>query len=224
MERISFLGVLARYRRYRRAEQKYIKWKKNGSVLPMPHFGKQKLIAEYYVKFKPSVFFETGTYNGHMVYAMLDKFDEIFSIELNKELYKKNRKRFMGYHHVHLFQGDSGQFLPEILKEIQKPCLFWLDAHWSGGSTAKGVLNTPIIQELTCILNHPRKKEHILLIDDARSYTGQNDYPNLKTLEQLILDANPDWIFKVKDDIIRAHSAEPKTVQGLRTKKKARLK
>jgi hypothetical protein len=208
LERTTVLGTVARLRRRKRFEKKFTEWKKKGSILPMPHFGKQQVVAEYAEKFAPPVFIETGTYTGHMVYAMINKFEEIYSIELDNALAQKAKKKFAGYRHVHIIQGESDQILPEILKNIQKPCLFWLDAHWSGGPTARGELETPIIQELKCILNHPGKKNHILLIDDARCFTGQNDYPTLRTLEQLILDTNPDWVFKVKDDIISVHASE----------------
>jgi hypothetical protein len=208
LERTTFFGTVARLRRRRRFEKKFAEWKSKGSILPMPHLGKQQVVAEYAEKFAPPVFIETGTYTGHMVYAMINKFEEIYSIELDEALAKKAKKKFAGYRHVHILQGESGQILPEILKDVEKSCLFWLDAHFSGGPTARGELETPIIQELKCIINHPKKESHILLIDDARCFTGQNDYPTLRTLEQFILDNNPDWIFKVNDDIIRAHAAE----------------
>jgi hypothetical protein len=210
LERTTFLGALSKRRRYKRFEQKYIEWKKSGSVLPMPHFGKQRVVREYAEKFAPAVFVETGTYTGHMVYAMLTKFDEIYSIELDHTLAEKAKKKFAGYRHVHIVQGESGELLPQILKEITKPCLFWLDARWSGGATAKGELETPIMQELQCILNHPIVERHVVLIDDARCFTGENGYPTLEALENFILDFCPDWIFEVEHDIIRAHSMDLK--------------
>lgn len=206
LERTTFLGAFARRRRYKRFEEKYIEWKKKGSILPMPHFGKMQVVSQYAEKFTPAVFVETGTYTGHMVYAMLNKFQELYSVELDKTLYEKAKRNFAGYRRVHIMQGDSGDLLLKILKGIIRPCLFWLDAHYSGGYTAKCKLETPIIQELQYILKHPIVHKHVLLIDDARCFTGKNDYPTLRTLERLILDINPDWIFQVKDDIIRAHS------------------
>lgn len=206
LERTTFLGALARRRRYNRFKKKYIEWQKSGSILPMPHLGKQQVLSVYAAKFAPPVFVETGTYTGHMVYAMLDKFEETYSIELDKTLCEKAKKKFSGYRHVHIMQGESTELLPKILKDIRRPCLFWLDAHWSGGATAKGDLETPVMQELECILNHTNTDEHVILIDDARCFTGRNDYPDLKTLEKFILDAHPSWIFEVKDDIIRSHA------------------
>lgn len=206
LERTTFLGALSRRRRYKRFEQKYIEWQENGAVLPMPHFGKQQVVKEYATKFAPAVFIETGTYTGHMVYAMMNKFEEIYSIELDHTLAEKAKKKFSGYRHVHIIQGESSEVLPEILKDIAQPCLFWLDAHYSGGHTTKGELETPIMRELPGILGHPLVDRHVLLIDDARCFTGQNDYPTLESLESFVLGSHPDWIFEIKDDIIRTHA------------------
>lgn len=194
----------------KRFENTYLKWRQSGSVLPMPHYGKQKVVAEYAESFPIRVFIETGTYTGHMVYAMLNRFEEIYSIELDHTLAEKARKLFAGYHRVHIVEGESGRVLPGILEGEQQPCLFWFDAHYSGGSTAKGPLETPIIEELNCILNHEKAERHVLLIDDARCFTGENDYPDMETLEKFILNLRPNWVFEVKDDIIRTHA---KTLQ-----------
>lgn len=203
----TFLGSLARRRKNKRMEQRYTQWVEDGSVLPMPHLAKRKVVLEYAARYEPKVFIETGTYTGHMVYGVLNEFQEIYSIELDLILAEKAKMRFRGYRHVHIIQGDSGQVLPEILKTRSEPCLFWLDAHYSKGKTAKGEINTPIVQELNCILCREGGEQDVLLIDDARTYTGKDDYPDLKSLERSILDIRPNWIFEVKDDIIRTHAA-----------------
>jgi len=205
LERHTSFGSFARLRRNKRMEQQYEQWVKDGSILPMPHLGKRKVVLDYAAKYKPRVFIETGTYTGHMVYGVMNEFQQIYSIELDLILAEKAEMRFRGYRHVHIVQGDSGQVLPEILKTISEPCLFWLDAHYSKGKTAKGEINTPIVQELNCILSREGGEQDILLIDDARTYTGKNDYPDLRSLERSILDIRPNWIFEVKDDIIRTH-------------------
>lgn len=96
--------------------------------------------------------------------------------------------------------------LPKVLKYIDKSCLFWLDAHWSGGSTAMAEIQTPIMQEIQCILGHSRAAEHIVLIDDARCFTGKGDYQTLGEMESFIRGFYASWVFDVKDDIIRTHS------------------
>lgn len=173
----------------------------------MPHYGKQLVIAEYAERFGPKVLIETGTYTGHMVLAMVDRFEEIYSIELDAALWAKATQLFVRHKHVHLVQGASEKVLPEVLARIVQPCAFWLDAHYSGGQTAQGKTETPIVQEVQCILRHCCAGEHVLLIDDARCFTGQNNYPALDELREIIHTAQPMWCFEVRDDIIRAHRA-----------------
>jgi len=213
LERTTPWGTLARVHRQWQLRQKFRRWEKAGAVPPLPNWGKQQVVVEYVRQFAPAVFIETGTYKGKMVYAVMPHVKEIYSVELDPIHCRNARKRFSGYANIHILQGQSGEVLPEIVKEIQQPCLFWLDAHWSGGSTAKGELETPIVQEMACILNHPCASRHVVLVDDARCFTGQNDYPTLQTLEKRILAAHPDWVFEVKDDIIRTH-AKSGSAQG----------
>lgn len=211
LERYTPLSVLLRYKRDRKAKRKFLEWKIKGSELPMPHYGKKTILLEYIERFRPKVLIETGTYKGQMVYSLINKFDEIFSIELDRALFEKAQRKFRWYNHVHIIHGQSGEKLPGILEHLTQPCLFWLDAHWSGGSTAKGDIETPIIQELQSILNHREAEKHILLIDDARLFVGANDYPTLQGLRDFILNMRPGWVFEVKDDIIRVHSGKLRT-------------
>ena len=108
-------------------------------------------------------------------------------------------------HQYHYFQQlILDPILPEILNEIEDPCLFWFDAHYSLGNTARGEKETPVLEELKHIFKHPIEK-HVILIDDARCFIGQNDYPALKELKELVLNRYPRSIFEVEDDIIRVH-------------------
>lgn len=206
LERTTPFGAFARFKRQQQLKKKFIQWKKNGADGPMPNFGKQQVVIDYIQKFSPAVFIETGTYKGKMVYAVQPYIKEIYSIELSETYCKKARQKFAGYPDIHILKGQSEQILPKILKDIDKPCLFWLDAHWSGGSTAKADIETPIMQEMQCVLNHLKAEEHVVLIDDARCFTGENDYPTVESLKQFILNIHSNWIFEVKDDIIRTHS------------------
>lgn len=206
IERTTAIGRLARMHREKQLRKKYVIWKKTHGCGAMPNYGKQQVVIEYLKKFGLRTFIETGTYKGKMVYAVMPYVDTIYSIELDSVHCHRAQERFAGYPNIHIIHGQSGEVLPKVLNNIEKPCLFWLDAHWSGGSTTKGQTNTPIMQEMSCIFNHARTDEHVILIDDARCFTGENDYPKLQTLQNSVLDTHPSWICEVKDDIIRIHS------------------
>ena len=187
-----------------RYNKTYQKWECEGKPLPTPHAVKQMTVRQYAVQHKAEVFIETGTYLGEMVNSIKYNFKEIYSIELSSELYEKTKRKFSRYKNIKIFNGDSAKVLSEILEHLYEPCLFWLDAHYSEGITVKGDKETPILDELERIFSHP-VDGHVILIDDARFFTGNNDYPSLQEVKRLITTRYPDYIFSVKDDIIRAH-------------------
>lgn len=178
------------------------KWERDGKSIPPPHIVKRLAVQEYGNTFALTTFIETGTYLGDMIYGVRKTFNNIYSIELDEKLYLKLLKKLHRFRHIKIFHGDSGELLPKILENITQPCLFWLDAHYSGGITAKGAIETPIIKELTSIMTHS-VKNHCILIDDARCFIGDSDYPILDVLKEYILTKRPDSSFEIKDDIIR---------------------
>lgn len=188
------------------AYKKVFLWKLQGKPIPPPHVVKQEAVKDYARRFNVRILIETGTFMGEMIDAVLNTFSEIVSIEFDPALALRAQKKFSKHSHVRILQGDSGKVLPEIMARINNPCLFWLDAHYSGGVTAKSDLETPIVRELSVLLEHPCL-DHVILIDDAREFTGQNNYPLLEEVRNLIAAKRPDWIMQVKDDIIRIHKA-----------------
>ena len=101
----------------------------------------------FFQKFANTHFVETGSFEGNTISEAIEAgFNEIHSIELSEKccLYCKNR--FSNQSNVHLWQGDSGTILEELIRPIQEPITFWLDAHYSTSKTARGPTNTPLIQ------------------------------------------------------------------------------
>ncbi|MGD0920892.1 MAG: hypothetical protein ABSA70_03905 [Terriglobia bacterium] len=179
-------------------------WEREGRIGPRPNLLKQKDVKECAREFQLRTMVESGTYHGAMVSATKDIFSRIVSIELDKTLYERAKKKFSRYGHISILQGDSGEVLGNLLPTITEPCLFWLDAHYSGGPTAKGRIETPILQELHHVLHHP-VAGHVILIDDAHCFVGQNDYPTIKDVRELVLGLHSDWVVEVKDDMIHLH-------------------
>lgn len=172
--------------------------------VPPPSAVKVRVVKEYARRFPVKTFIETGTCQGNMINVALRacSFTAVHSIELDQALYEAAKLKFAPFKNVFIHQGDSGEVLGRILSDIHEPALFWLDAHYSDGVTARGELETPIVQELEHVLNHP-VKSHVILIDDARDFIGQNDYPSIEQLRSLIAGKRPEWDLKVRDGIIR---------------------
>jgi hypothetical protein len=190
-----------------RAELDLARWKL-GRRAPPPPLYKQRVVRRYARLFHARCLVETGTYLGDMVAAQLPHFDRIYSIELSRELAEAAGRRFAQQKKVTIEWGDSGAVLPSLLRQLDEPCVFWLDGHDSGGITARSALATPIMAELRAILTHSRE-DHIILIDDARCFDGTGDYPTLPEIRAMLSSYRPRWTFEVKDDVIRLHSPPP---------------
>lgn len=178
-------------------------WYVNGKKIPPPHIYKQKIVSEYGKTFKINVLYESGTFKGDMVYGMKNRFQKIFSVELSDFYFQIAKKRFNNDKHISIIKGDSEREIQRYLNSLKEPSVFWLDGHYSGGHTTKSKVNTPIINELKSILNH-KIKTHVILIDDARHFIGEDGYPKINDLKKMLKGSN--YGMKIKDDIIRITS------------------
>ena len=176
-------------------------WKEKGCPVPPPHIVKQKTIIKYAKDYNLKTFVETGTYFGDMISALKNNFNSLYSIELSFDLYQLADKRFKKYKQINIIEGDSGEKLKEIVPYLKEPSLFWLDGHYSGGLTAKGKNISPIIDEIKIILSI-ESEGNIILIDDARLFTGKNGYPELEMVVKYVKKLNSNTNIKIENDII----------------------
>ncbi len=131
------------------------------------------------------IFVETGTFIGNTLIGLHQSFQKLYSIELDKGIFRLAKKRLSGYSNIEILHGDSAEHLPKILNLISEPAIFWLDAHYSSGVTGLGELQTPVMRELKAIFNHSVKK-HFILIDDVKDFNGLNDYPTIDEMLNFI--------------------------------------
>jgi hypothetical protein len=178
------------------------KWRAAGCPVPTPPALKHEVIEHYQAVSGYTTLIETGTFRGDMVEAQRENFKRIYSIELSHKLWETAARRFKSYDHITIVEGDSGKMLGGIISQLTSPAIFWLDGHYSAGETAKGDTECPIFEEISAILVND-KFNHILLVDDARLFNGQGDYPATETLTQFIKSRNPLYQLEVADDIIR---------------------
>jgi len=186
----------------RRSQYQLAEWLKANKATPAPHIVKERALIEHAERYLPRILVETGTFRGDMLYFLRNRFQTLFSIELQPEYYQRAVRRFRKYPQIRLVQGDSGERLGKVIGEIREPCLFWLDGHFSGSSTAQSVRDTPIVEELTAIAAHP-VKTHVILIDDAECFDGSHDYPTIEGVRLMVKERFPNHSFEVRDSIIR---------------------
>ena len=151
--------------------------------------------------FGTRIFVETGTYLGLTTEFLAPHFEKCFTIEIDKDLYTKAKDRLKDFKNVQVLHGSSSTFLPRVLNQINEPTLFWLDAHYSGGTTGRGELYTPIKQELVKIFEHPIKN-HVILIDDARFFIGIDDYPTVASIAKFVRKKGNGYQLRMYNDIM----------------------
>jgi len=112
------------------------------------------------------VYVETGVYLGEGIEEVKEHYKEIHAIELSDRWYTYNVEKFSGASNIHLHLGDSKTVLPKLLPLFNEPITIFLDAHFSGGSTAYGSEESPLLTELAILKTRPY--DDIIVIDDCR--------------------------------------------------------
>jgi hypothetical protein len=127
--------------------------------------------------YKTPVFFETGTGFGFGVYhATQFSFETIISCDVVKTEIDRLNGAFDP--RVKLFAGASPDVLRQLLPQISKPILFWLDAHFPGAHHGASrydaiddeALRLPLRKELEMIRQLRPMGKDVILIDDLRIY------------------------------------------------------
>lgn len=185
----------------------YWYWKLRGEPRRIPHLLKQRVVLEYAQAFGLSTLVETGTYYGEMIAAVRRRFRKIYSIELDPHLAALAQKRFQNSGHVKVIQGDSQTVVPELLGQINQPCLWWLDAGYCGWVGHVGNPNR-LGAELNSILEDP-SHAHVILMDDADGVNGQGGSPTLPELTASIESNYPARKVQVARNIIRITPRNP---------------
>jgi len=178
------------------------RWEQNGHKGSPPHIIKEKVLKEHAKKFQLKTLVETGTYYGDMIEALKENFERIYTVELDEFLFKTAKKRFVKNNHIEVIHGDSGEKIKEIIQKINQPTLFWLDGHLSGGETAQGKKDTPIYEELDVIFKS-KNLNHVIIIDDARCFGNESDYPTLDELKKFVFSKRDNLEIIVEFDSIR---------------------
>lgn len=154
-------------------------------------------------KSKSKKFIELGVLTGSGMQMALDAgFQKVIGIELSKDLCIRSRNRFYGNGNVIIIEGDVEIELGPLLKKEGDNCAMMIDAHYSGEGTAEGLHGDPIWQVLD-IIEKSSTKDHILLIDDMRSYDKEGMQSRLSRI-------NHKYKYKyldghVKEDVLLAY-------------------
>jgi hypothetical protein len=148
-------------------------WKLRGETRRIPHLVKQRAVVEYAQAFGLTTLVEAGTYYGEMIAAVASRFQRIWSIEIDERLVGLAQARFRNLPRVIILHGDSQSVVPKLARELNEPCLWWLDAGYCGWAGAAG-RSDRLGGEMEAILSAP-VQGHVILMDDADGVVGLDD-------------------------------------------------
>lgn len=195
------------YIRLRRQQQHVRRWDAQNAPLPVPDIIKQQRVVKLAQRYGLTTLVETGTLLGDMIAATRKSFKTLYTIELSPELASRAKRRFRRASNVVVLEGDSGQLLKTLIPKLSDNTLFWLDAHYSAGFTARGSEDSPVLTELETILTS-QLKNFVIVADDATDFGGEGGYPTIDQIRDLVTRHAPHYTVAVHHNAI---SIFPKT-------------
>jgi hypothetical protein len=172
------------------------KWSDVDYCAPSPHFIKQACVLRN--GRRGAQWVETGTFLGETTELLADHGSHVISLEPAESLYLRAKEKFKDNPKVTLLNAASEDVFPQLLKDIQGEVNFWLDGHYSAGDTFQGDLDTPIVDELSCIEKNLGNFDRlVVLVDDVRCFNPAlpeySQYPSLNYLVEWANRCSLDW-------------------------------
>jgi hypothetical protein len=158
---------------------------------------KRALLADYARRYPLPTFVETGIYRGDC--AALDinaLFEIVFVIDPSVDNCMRVLEALPPVNVVRVLPGDSAELLPELLRSLTRPALFWLDAHGMEANEP----SSPLLMELGAILCWRHADRSVVLMDDMRLMGIVPGWPSLDALADL---CEPKWNVEVALDVMR---------------------
>jgi len=157
-------------------------------------------------------FIETGTNCGATALWAAQYFQKVITIEAAKEIYEAVLNNYSHLENIEFVLGNSKEQLVEIVPRLKEPCIFWLDAHWSGGITYGESEECPLLEELQII--NDSEFDHFILIDDARLFLSPppsphrvEEWPTIDAVTSLLNAGRSRYTVIVEDVIVSVPEA-----------------
>lgn len=176
------------------------------------------LILELASEFSIVNFVETGTYEGNTAVWASEHFQKVLTIEFSEHFYRETFDKYTDRENIEFIFGDSRKQLEKIIGKLEKPAIFWLDAHWSGGATYGDDDQCPLIEELKII--GQSQFDNFIFIDDARLFTSPPPPPHrpeqwsniAEIIGAIHADRSDEYIVIIEDVIIAVPNFAKKIV------------
>ena len=141
---------------------------------------------------------------------MSNLFEKLYTIELSSKLFNLCKKRYKKkYPNIEFIFGDSSNVLVSLCPKIKDNSIFFLDGHYSGENTAKGLKDCPLYEESEAIYNY-FQNEALIIIDDYRLF-GKDKTSGL--LQEDWSEINKEKILEIFKERVVEYYFLPSTLQ-----------
>jgi hypothetical protein len=198
---LACLPFISRWNECRHLFQSASHWRQEGWVTPPPYFIRRAMLLAEANAMGAKILVETGTFLGDTAWSFRNTFRQVYTIEVEPRLAELARDRFKNVPSVAALEGDSSAVLTQVCPKIDGSCVFFLDGHYSGGSTGMGEKECPVIEELEAIF-HLMQHPYRIVIDDARLFGTDPAYPSIEALKNFLAKRNPSMQLRIENDAI----------------------
>ena len=195
-------------------------WVRAGAPVPAPWAVKMKVLERYMIP--EATWVETGTYLGATTEFLAERSPKVISLEPAPTLFQAAAEKFALSDRITILNKTSEAGFLETFDLIQSgEVCFWLDGHYSGGTTFAGPQDTPIVHELELItgkLKDGTLTRVAVFIDDAREFAtlnrervgkqGATGYPPLRFLVDWAEELDLAWVIEHDIFIARSRSVD----------------
>jgi predicted O-methyltransferase YrrM len=158
---------------------------------------------------------ETGTYVGDTARKLAGVFPAVITIERSDLFFQRASEALRDIPQITCVHGHSATKLRDVADAT--PSLYYLDAHWSRGSTSGEDDECPVLQEIEALRDgHP---DDCVVIDDARLFAAapppphkSGHWPTLLELFDSLRSIRPAHLVTVIDDQVIAAPARARAV------------
>ena len=170
----------------------------NGAPANMHSLMKYRVLRALAKRVAATCLIETGTFRGVTAARCARVFDTVLTVELDVKLAAQAKAYLAKYRNVTVYQGDAVALLPQMLAHSGATrCVVFLDAHYSGGMTARGEVPEPAIAELDLLAQHSDRIAGIV-IDDFRCFGVENGFPTKAQLLTAVETHFPHPAFAIR--------------------------
>jgi len=161
---------------------------------------------------------ETGTHLGEGAAALSALLGRVWTVELSHDYAQRARARYGADSRITFLEGSSPVVLATLAPSIDRPALYWLDAHWCAADTAGYESQCPLLGEIEALELSPSAGRSAILIDDASFFTAcplpqyrRADWPTFMEVADRLRARHPRYVTTILD-VIAAGPPESQAV------------